>query len=255
MCLCVYVPVPTNFFDTRDITIFGKTMLVWNIGLPFCVTILQHPEVQKLLHSKYHHFDAVIVEAFSNECFLGFAHRFKAAIIQVCPYGGTHWMGDWVGNPNPYSYVPDVFLHYNHRMNFWERLVNTLTGIYWRIGQEFYNIPRQEAVMKQFFNFTDPAPPLTELVRKTSLLLVNNHFTMNYPKPLMPNIVEVGGMHVQQPKKLPEVKHVTVFCVTSNSFILYRIFILIKQSFFITRCPFYSATEYGTFIYRNPAMA
>jgi hypothetical protein len=73
--------------------------------------------------------------------------------------------------------------------------------------------------MKQFFNFTDAAPPLTELLRKTSLLLVNNHFTLNYPKPLMPNIIEVGGMHIEQPKKLPEVRCVTVICVNSNSLI------------------------------------
>jgi hypothetical protein len=122
-----------------------------------------------------------------------FAHRFKAAIIQVCPFGGTHWMGDWVGNPNPYSYVPDAFLQYSHRTNFWERLINTLVGIYWRIGQEFYNIPRHEAAMKKFFNFTEPPPPLTELLRKTSLLLVNNHLRLNYSKSLMPNITEVGG--------------------------------------------------------------
>lgn len=117
-------------------------------------------------------------------------------------------MGDWVGNPNPYSYIPDALLHYSHHMNLWERLVNTLYGVYLRIGQEFYNIPRHEAVMKQFFNFTEPVPPLTELVRRTSLLLVNNHFSLNYPKPLMPNLIEVGGMHVQPPNKLPEVRHV-----------------------------------------------
>jgi len=101
-------------------------------------------------------------------------------------------------------------------MNLWERFINTLAGIYWRIGQEFYNIPRQEAVMKEFFNFTEPPPPLTELLRKTSLLLVNNHFSLNYPKPLMPNVIEVGGMHLRPPKELPEVRHAILFCVTSN---------------------------------------
>jgi glucuronosyltransferase len=207
--LYIYFPVPFNFFDTRDDTIIGKTRVLWNSGISHCVTVLQHPEVQKLIHSKHHHFDAIIVEAFSNECFMGFAHKFNAAIIQICPFGGTHWMGEWVGNPNPYSYIPDIYLHYSHHMNFLERLVNTLYGVYWRIGQEFYSIPKQEAVMKQFFNFTESVPSLAELLRKTSLLLVNNHFSLNYPKPLMPNIIEVGGIHLQPPTKLPEVRHVT----------------------------------------------
>jgi len=144
VCLCIYVPVPSNVFDRRDETLFAKSRRFWNSEISYCATFLQHPEVQNLLHSIHRHFDAIIVQAFSNECFMGFAHRFKAAIIQVCPFGCTHWMGHWVGDPNPYSYVTDDFLHCNHRMNFWERLVNTLAGIYWRIGQELYNIPRHE---------------------------------------------------------------------------------------------------------------
>jgi hypothetical protein len=119
-------------------------------------------------------------------------------------------MGDWVGNPNPYAYIPDPFLDYTHHMSFLERLVNTLRGVYSRIGQQLYNLPRQEAVMRQYFNYTDDIPPLSELVRNTSLLLLNNHFSLNYPKPLVPNMIEVGGMHVEPPKKLPEVRPVTV---------------------------------------------
>lgn len=119
-------------------------------------------------------------------------------------------MGDWVGNPNPYAYIPDPFLDYSSHMSFRERLVNTLNGVYWRIGQEFYNIPRHDAVMRQYFNYTNDIPPLSHIVRNTSLLLLNNHFSLNYPRPLVPNMVEVGGMHVQPPKKLPEVRSVTV---------------------------------------------
>lgn len=196
----------------KDMGAIEHSRLLWTTGPAYCVTVLQHPQVQTLIHSKDHHFDAIIVEAFMNECFLGFAHKFKAVIIQICPFGGTHWMGDWVGNPSPYSYVPDAFLHYSHHMSFWERLFNTVHGVYYRIGQEYYNIPKQDSIMRQFFNDTDPIPPLSELVRKTSLLLVNNHFSLNYPKPLMPNIIEVGGMHVQPPNKLSQVSQVTAYC-------------------------------------------
>ena len=252
----MYVPVLPNFLDRRDETLLAKPRRFCSLGISYCGTFVQHPEVQKLLHSKHRHFDAIIVEAFSNECFMGFAHKFKAAIIQVCPFGGIHWMGDWVGNPNPYSYVPEVYLHYSHRMNFWERLVNTLAGIYWRIWQAFYIIPRQEEAMKGFFNFTEPPPPLKELLRKTSLLLVNNHFSLNYPKSLIPNIIEVGGMHLQPPKELPEVRHVTVFCVTSNARILYRVSILIRLSYLKTKCVrFIASLIMARLLHRNPSSA
>ncbi|XP_023717901.1 UDP-glucuronosyltransferase 1-8 [Cryptotermes secundus] len=193
-----------NLFNLRHKGTLELSRSQWKSAPAFCVSIFQHPQVQTFIHSKHHHFDAIIVETFANECVLGFAHKFQALIIQICQFGGTHWMGDWLGNPNPYAYIPDAFLDYSSHMSFGERLVNTLTGVYWRTGQEFYSIPRQEAVMRQYFNDTDDIPPLADIVRNTSLLLLNNHFSLNYPRPLVPNMIEVGGMHVQTAKKLPE---------------------------------------------------
>jgi UDP:flavonoid glycosyltransferase YjiC (YdhE family) len=31
--------------------------------------------------------------------------------------------------------------------------------------------------------------------------MINQHYTLNYPRPLLPNIVEVGGMHVSREVK------------------------------------------------------
>lgn len=41
----------------------------------------------------------------------------------------------------------------------------------------------------------------------TSLILVNTHYTIDGVRPLTPNVIEVGGIHIdkKQPKKLPEV--------------------------------------------------
>jgi len=110
--------------------------------------------------------------------------------------------------------------------------------------------------MKEFFNVTEPPPPLTKILRKTSLLLVNNNFSLNYPKSLMPNITEVGSMHLQPPKELPEVRHVTVFYVISNTCIFYRVFILIRQSYFKTEIVrFIVPLIMARLWHRNPASA
>jgi glucuronosyltransferase len=43
-----------------------------------------------------------------------------------------------------------------------------------------------------------------ELERSVSLTMLNNHFSLNYPRPLVPSIIEVGGMHVtNKNEKLP----------------------------------------------------
>ena len=193
--------------------------MMWGIGEAVCHHVLQEENVQKLIHSTDLHFDLVVIEAFFNECFLGFAHKFKAPLIQVCTYGGSNYMADWVGSPNPYSYVPDEFLDYTDKMNFWQRLYNTFLGTFKYVVRQIFHLPKQNAALHKYFNYTDNLPPVWELEHKTSLVLLNTHHIISYPKPLMPNYVQVGGMHVKPPKKLPQVRNVRlVFLICMGSF-------------------------------------
>ncbi|PNF23047.1 UDP-glucuronosyltransferase 1-1 [Cryptotermes secundus] len=196
--------VPENLFNLKSLGIFELAHRMWHMGEALCDHVLQEEDIQKLIHSKDLHFDLVIVEAFANECFLGFAQKFNAPIIQICPYAGGNFMGDWVGSPNPYSYVPDEFLEYKDKMNFWERVYNTVVSTLKHVGRQLIHVPKQNAVMQRYFNYTDNLPPVWELEYKTSLVFLNTHYSLSYPKPLTPNYVQVGGMHVKPPKKLPQ---------------------------------------------------
>jgi glucuronosyltransferase len=115
-------------------------------------------------------------------------------------------MGHWVGNPNPYAYVPSPILKFRDEMNFWERTINTIVGISSRLIRNHYYLPRQDAIMRKHFNDSNDLPTLSEIEHTTSLLLLNQHFSTSYPKPLMPNVVQVGGVHVKPPKELPQVR-------------------------------------------------
>lgn len=115
-------------------------------------------------------------------------------------------MGDWVGNPNPYAYVPDPLLDYGDKMDFWERMWNTIVGTFWRLGRQYYYLPGHDTIMRKHFNDSDDLPSVAEIELTTSLVLLNHHFSISYPRPLVPNLVQVGGMHVQAPKKLPQVE-------------------------------------------------
>jgi len=170
--------------------------------------VLEEEKVQKLIHSTDLHFDLVVIKAFFNECFLGFAHKFQAPLVKVCTYGGSNYMADWVGSPIPYSFVPDEFLEYTDKMNFWQRMYNTFLGTFKHVGRQLIHLPRQNATLHKYFNYTDNLPSVWELEYKTSLVLLNNHHSFSYPKPLMPNYLQVGGMHVKPPKKVPQVRNV-----------------------------------------------
>jgi len=199
--------VPENFFDMESLNQIQMAFMVWDLGESIGHHVLQEGNVQKLIHSTDLHFDLVVIGAFYNESFLGFAHKFQAPLVQVSTYSGSNYMADWVGSINPYSYVPDEYIEYTDKMNFWQRTYNTILGTLKYVGRQLIHLPRQNAALHKYFNYTDNLPPVWELEYKTSLVLLNTQLSFSYPKPLMPNYVQVGGMHVKQPKKLPQVRN------------------------------------------------
>jgi len=194
----------SNSFDLVKFNHFQMVIMLWALGNHLCDKFLEQPAVQELIHSNDQQFDLVIIEAFNNDCLVGFAHKFKAPLVQVVTFGGTSWMGDWVGNPSPYSYVPDPFHNFGDRMDFCERVLNTISITFQKMTRFFYFLPKQQALLEKYFGDHAPLPSISELHSSTSLLLLNHHFSISYPRPLMPNVVQVGGMHVKPAEKLPE---------------------------------------------------
>jgi glucuronosyltransferase len=195
-------------FDLQTLGHIDYAVLLWFVGESLCHSVLQQDSVQKLIHSADLHFDVVMVETFVNECFLGFAHKFKATIVQVCAYGGGNFMADWVGSPHPYTYFPNDLTHYTDKMNLWERTHNTIVSLLIHVRRQLIHLPKQNAAMQKHFNYTDSLPPVWELEYKKSLVITNIHHTLSYPKLLMPNYVQVCGMHVKPPTKPPQGRNV-----------------------------------------------
>jgi glucuronosyltransferase len=193
-------------FDMESLSPLELAFTLWLMGKSLCHNILQQESIQENIHSTDLHFDVVIVEAFAKEGFLGFAHKFQAPIIQVCSRSGGNFMADWVGSPNPYSYIPDEFIDYTDN-HFWERTHSTIVSMLKHVGRQLIHVPKQNAAMQEYYNYTDNLPSVWELEQKTSLVLLNTHHSLGYPKPLTPNYVQVGGMHVKPPKKLPQVRN------------------------------------------------
>jgi glucuronosyltransferase len=42
-------------------------------------------------------------------------------------------------------------------------------------------------------------------LRDVSLVFINNHFTTTSPRHLLPNMIDIAGIHVQKQKPLPQV--------------------------------------------------
>lgn len=68
---------------------------------------------------------------------------------------------------------------------------------------ELYVYPELERLTREKFGFKD-MPSLKELEQKTKLLLLNADNAIDYPEPLQPNMILVGGLQITEPKELPE---------------------------------------------------
>ncbi|XP_049946280.1 UDP-glycosyltransferase UGT5-like [Schistocerca serialis cubense] len=202
----ILIPHPiTGDFNTFEMLVsdfVGTLKLFSDVAVIMCHSFLGDENVQNLYRSGKK-FDVVVLEPFPAECLLAFAHRFGAPVVALSTFVGTDWIADMVGNPTPYSYVPNAFLQLTTRMNFLERVQNTLAGIIPSIVRQLYYLPKLDEIVRMYLNDTE-LPKLSEIEKQISLLLINYHFTHGCPRPLVPNMVEVGGLHIKTPKALPE---------------------------------------------------
>ena len=71
-----------NYFDLNSKTMMFFMQVVWQYGYEMCENTLAEPGFQEFMKAKGK-YDVVIVEAFFNECFMGFAHALDLPLIQV----------------------------------------------------------------------------------------------------------------------------------------------------------------------------
>lgn len=65
-------------------------------------------------------------------------------------------------------------------------------------------LPSIDKKVRKRFNFAN-LPSIDELEKKTALMLVNSDNAIEYPEPLQPNMIQVGGLQITEPKQLPQV--------------------------------------------------
>ncbi|KAJ4448758.1 hypothetical protein ANN_00149 [Periplaneta americana] len=188
-----------DFF--RGLGPFNAVMILYKLHVEMCSIVMDHPNVQKLIRSD-EKFDLIITQIFSPDCFLGFSHRFNAPVISLTTSVAVPWGNDRIGNPDHPAYIPNCILPYTQYMSFSQRLVNTVLTQVLKLAQYYYSDLTIDELTRKHLG--PDVPPLSELKKNTSLILVNSHFTINIPRPAVPAFVEVGGMHIKSGGKLPD---------------------------------------------------
>ncbi|NWI61964.1 UD11 glucuronosyltransferase, partial [Todus mexicanus] len=93
--------------------------------------------------------------------------------------------------PHPPSYVPRTLTALADRMNFLQRVKNMMFAIQNNFLCNFFFQPYSELASE----FLQRDVTVSDLLRQASVWLVRLDFTLDYPRPLMPNIVVIGGVN------------------------------------------------------------
>ncbi|XP_043381649.1 UDP-glucuronosyltransferase 1A1-like [Chelonia mydas] len=103
--------------------------------------------------------------------------------------------------PNPASYVPKFFTSYTDHMAFPQRVWNVLVS-----SAEFLSCSllysSHEDLIREFLQQDLTVP---ELLSHASIWLLRYDFVFEYPRPVMPNMVLIGGINCGQEKPLSQV--------------------------------------------------
>lgn len=194
-----------SIFELTDISIHRMLVdFMYSLGLETTEHAFRRDNVGEFLRNDKSRFDLILAEQFYQEAFLMLAHKYQAPVVTVGTFGFAQYMGPLMGMMNMWSHVPHEFLPFTDRMTFWQRLYNSATSAYELLLRFFYYMPRQEAMaLEHFGHLNGPLPKVSDLERQISVMLLNSHAPLTTARAKVPGLIQVGGLHIKEPKPLP----------------------------------------------------
>ncbi|NXN59161.1 UD11 glucuronosyltransferase, partial [Rynchops niger] len=102
--------------------------------------------------------------------------------------------------PSPPSYVPRLFLNNSDSMTFAQRVKNMLVRMLEFVYCKPIFIPFEELA----YEIIQKKVTATDLLSRGSVWLMRYDFVFEFPRPVMPNMVFIGGINCDQKKKLSQ---------------------------------------------------
>ncbi len=175
---------------------------------PSYETIMKCEPIVRLFNSP-NNYDLLITETFRYDFYQLLGHRFGIPVIAFHTNFPFPWMSEWTGLPLNPSFTSVFLSSHLPRMNFRERVINTLLYVYFIVKYKFSSDYVYDEIASKIFG--PSIPPLSDAKKNTSMLFLYSNLNLNQAIPLVPNVVEVGGLHIKKAKSLPKVCKIFLF--------------------------------------------
>ncbi|ELT93263.1 hypothetical protein CAPTEDRAFT_5577 [Capitella teleta] len=161
----------------------------------YCNNLLQDTA---LLHRlKDANYDLLIVESL-DPCSRILADYLDIPFVPLMSTG----LGHLDGNPRPPSYVPSAISPYTSRMTFLQRMGNLVMKVLYDTIPIVMGLDAPFEILKQTYGL-NTSMSISDTYNRASIKLVNSDFAIDYPTPIEPDTVMVGGFAVRTPAPLP----------------------------------------------------
>ncbi|KAH8383550.1 hypothetical protein KR009_009265 [Drosophila setifemur] len=159
--------------------------------------ILSDRGVKKMMMDKTERFDMIIMEASHLDAIYGLAEYYNATLVGLSCVRLNWFVDDLAGNPSPSIYEPISPMGFATEYSFVNRFWNWMHITEEKLLVRLVVQPPQLRVFTKYFGY--PPEKMKELRSRFAIILVNNHFTMGRVRSNVPNIIEVGGIHLSEP--------------------------------------------------------
>ncbi|GMS90547.1 hypothetical protein PENTCL1PPCAC_12722, partial [Pristionchus entomophagus] len=172
----------------RSLQVLSKPYFIYKF---YFSATLNYPGLLESL--KNERFDAAFLEPM-DMCGYGIFHKIGiksvATTISIGSYEGSF---DSTGLPSFPSYVPGMMMQFSEQMTFVQRVVNTISLSIGKFVYPMFQLPTERVLQQQFgLDF----PNHEELKRLTSLWFLNAEPLIEFPRPILHKMIDIGGITV-----------------------------------------------------------
>ncbi|KAL1459346.1 hypothetical protein WDU94_011337 [Cyamophila willieti] len=168
---------------------------------------LGSPQVQgfnKYIDDEKPKYDLVLFEDLVHPAFLGFLHKLgHPPLVTMTTLPLLCSLDLSMGNICHPSYIPEVIIGTTNTMSFWERLRSYLFFFYTKLITLRHMLQVHQKIANKYFG--QDCPPIEKILQNRSLHLSSSSWIFEYARPVFPNTILVGPLHIPDTTKpLPQ---------------------------------------------------
>lgn len=191
-----------NFFELTELGPWGTFAMLTAFLVDGEQMAIKSKALKEVMnYPKEFKFDLIVYDYLGPAALLVLADRFpEARLIGVCAYPAIEYSDKYSKGPRFASFVPNIYME-EVKETFLGRLESFLLYTLNDLIVDYHYYPKLEQVVKKEYK---TSRKIKEIIASTEILMANHNPVMDVVQPILPSVIPVGGLQIEDPKPLPK---------------------------------------------------